>query len=93
MPPAVAGLVLLALIAALLVYPSEYVYRVLVWQESDAFDWQKFPPRPQKLERSPRRGSSPAPRYCYGRQAAPSLQLLRGTPPLRLMGGDRKRSP
>jgi CubicO group peptidase (beta-lactamase class C family) len=28
------------------VYPPEYVYRVLVWQESDAFDWQKFPARP-----------------------------------------------
>ena len=42
----VLGVVALALIAALLVYPPEYVYRVLVWQESDAFDWQKFPEHP-----------------------------------------------
>lgn len=28
---------------ALLVYPSQYVYRVLAWRDSDAFDWQKFP--------------------------------------------------
>jgi CubicO group peptidase (beta-lactamase class C family) len=35
-----------ALAVALLIYPPEYVYRVLVWQGSDAFDWQKFPFRP-----------------------------------------------
>ena len=43
---AALGLVMLflaALAAALVIYPREYVYRVLVWQESDAFDWQKFP--------------------------------------------------
>ena len=39
----VIGLVVLALAIALLVYPPEYVYRALVWQQSDAFDWQKFP--------------------------------------------------
>ncbi len=40
------GLIVLTLAAVLLVYPMEYVYRVLVWQESDAFDWQKFPAHP-----------------------------------------------
>jgi hypothetical protein len=87
MPPAVAGLVLLALIAALLVYPSEYVYRVLVWQESDAFDWQKFPPRPQKLERSPRRGSSPAPRGLLRPASRPQPPASAGDPPLEAHGG------
>jgi CubicO group peptidase (beta-lactamase class C family) len=38
-------ILLITLSAALLYYPNEYVYRVLVWQESDAFDWQKFPAR------------------------------------------------
>ena len=47
----VLGVIALALIVALLVYPPEYVYRVLVWQESDAFDWQKFPEHP--LDASP----------------------------------------
>ncbi len=36
----------LALVAAVVVYPPEYVYRVVVWQESDAFDWHKFPAHP-----------------------------------------------
>ena len=27
----------------LIVYPAEYVFRVLAWGQSDAFDWQKFP--------------------------------------------------
>lgn len=38
-----AMLIVLTLGAALLMYPPQYVYRVLAWQESDAFDWQKFP--------------------------------------------------
>ena len=42
----VAGVVVLFLIVAMLVYSPEYVYRVLVWQGSDAFDWQKFPSHP-----------------------------------------------
>lgn len=42
----VIGVIVLALVVAVLVYPPEYVYRVLVWQESDAFDWQKFPAHP-----------------------------------------------
>jgi hypothetical protein len=33
----------LVLAWALWIYPAEYVYRVLAWRESDAFDWQKFP--------------------------------------------------
>jgi hypothetical protein len=37
------GLIALVLVWALWVYPAEYVYRVLAWRESDAFDWQKFP--------------------------------------------------
>ena len=39
----VVGVIVLAMAAALVIYPLEYVYRVLVWQDSDAFDWQKFP--------------------------------------------------
>lgn len=37
------GAIALFLMIAMLVYPPEYVYRALVWQGSDAFDWQKFP--------------------------------------------------
>jgi CubicO group peptidase (beta-lactamase class C family) len=39
----VIAFIALVLIWALWVYPAEYVYRVLAWGESDAFDWQKFP--------------------------------------------------
>jgi CubicO group peptidase (beta-lactamase class C family) len=42
----VIGVIVIILAVACLVYPPEYVYRVLVWQESDAFDWQKFPSHP-----------------------------------------------
>jgi CubicO group peptidase (beta-lactamase class C family) len=45
------GIIALVLVWALLVYPAEYVYRVLAWRESDAFDWQKFPEHP--LEPAP----------------------------------------
>ncbi len=34
-----------ALIAAMVAFSPQYVLRVLAWQESDAFDWQKFPAR------------------------------------------------
>jgi CubicO group peptidase (beta-lactamase class C family) len=44
----VAGLIALVLAIAILVYPLEYVYRAMAWQESDAFDWQKFPSHPLK---------------------------------------------
>jgi CubicO group peptidase (beta-lactamase class C family) len=43
---AVLGAMILAVAAALIIYPAEYVYRTLVWQGSDAFDWQKFPSHP-----------------------------------------------
>ena len=46
-----AGLLLLGLVIAILVYPPKYVLRVLAWQESDVFDWKKFPSHP--LEASP----------------------------------------
>ena len=45
------GLIVLHVTWALLVYPPQYVYRVLAWRESDVFDWQKFPERP--LEAAP----------------------------------------
>lgn len=45
---ALVGTVALLLTVAVVVYPPDYVYRVLVWQESDAFDWQKFPARELK---------------------------------------------
>jgi CubicO group peptidase (beta-lactamase class C family) len=43
-----AGASLIALAAFMVIYPPEYIYRVQVWQASDAFDWQKFPSRPLK---------------------------------------------
>jgi CubicO group peptidase (beta-lactamase class C family) len=43
---ALLGAVMLAVGVALMIYPPEYVYRTLVWQGSDAFDWQKFPAHP-----------------------------------------------
>src|SRR6266508_410512 len=45
------GLILLILLYAFLAYPSEYVRRVLLWQNSDVYDYQKFPKRP--LETGP----------------------------------------
>ena len=46
-----ASLLILGLVTAMLVYPPQYVLRVLAWQESDAFDWKKFPSH--SLEASP----------------------------------------
>jgi hypothetical protein len=46
-----AGIVILALAAALLAYPPVYVFRVIAWGNSDAFDWQKFPRH--RLEAAP----------------------------------------
>jgi len=40
------GVMVLVVATALLIYPPVYVYRTLVWQGSDAFDWQKFPSHP-----------------------------------------------
>lgn len=45
------GIVIVKLAAALLTYPSEYVYRVFAWGETDVFDWQKFPEH--RLEAAP----------------------------------------
>ena len=45
------GGIFLFLMIAMLVYSPTYVYRTLAWQESDAFDWQKFPAHP--LQASP----------------------------------------
>jgi len=42
----VIGVNVLAIAAALIIYPPEYVYRTLFWQASDVFDWQKFPDHP-----------------------------------------------
>jgi len=39
----IIGLIALVLGVASLVYSPVYVYRTLVWQQADAFDWQKFP--------------------------------------------------
>lgn len=40
---ALAGFVILALVAAMLAYPPVYVFRLVTWWNSDAFDWKKFP--------------------------------------------------
>jgi len=62
------GLGLLSLIGVLLLYGSivyspTYVYRVLVWQDSDAFDWQKFPNHPLNASPTPFHfASAPDPR-------------------------------
>ena len=40
------GVILVGLAVFFWHYPPEYIYRVQVWQASDAFDWQKFPSHP-----------------------------------------------
>lgn len=40
------GAIVMILAVAMLIYSPMYVYRTLAWQESDAFDWQKFPAHP-----------------------------------------------
>jgi CubicO group peptidase (beta-lactamase class C family) len=63
------GVVVVILAIACLAYPPEYVYRVLAWQESDAFDWQKFPFHPL----------SPAPdAYHYAQAPEPRVAQLFG---------------
>lgn len=47
------GTLMLAIAGTLMIYPPEYVYRTLVWQGSDAFDWQKFPAHPLHGARTP----------------------------------------
>lgn len=63
---------LLALVGALVLYGSivyspAYVYRVLVWQDSDAFDWQKFPSHPLS--------ASPTP-YHFASSPDPHVEVL-----------------
>jgi len=40
-----AGLVIFVLALSYLIYPAEYVNRILRWGESDVYDYQKFPDR------------------------------------------------
>jgi len=46
-----AGIIILALIVSMIIYPPVYVFRLLAWGNSDSFDWQKFPEHP--LEAAP----------------------------------------
>jgi CubicO group peptidase (beta-lactamase class C family) len=55
------------LIIAMLFYPPEYVFRTIAWQDSDAFDWQKFPSHPLK--------ASPRP-YFFEKTADPQVEKL-----------------
>ena len=41
------------LVIAALVYSPTYVYRTILWQGSDAFDWQKFPSHPLTASTAP----------------------------------------
>jgi hypothetical protein len=42
----IAGLIILIILVYLIFYPPQYVYRVLVWQESDVYDYlNNFPNR------------------------------------------------
>jgi CubicO group peptidase (beta-lactamase class C family) len=48
------GLILIALLVLVIVYPPEYVYRVLVWQESDYGDYMdNFPQRSLEASSDP----------------------------------------
>jgi CubicO group peptidase (beta-lactamase class C family) len=47
------GVIVLAVAAALIIYPPEYVYRTLFWQASDVFDWQKLPSHPLHTSPTP----------------------------------------
>ena len=59
------AVVVLFILAGMVVYSPEYVYRTLAWQESDAFDWQKFPFHPLKASSNPYRFESvPDPRVA-----------------------------
>jgi CubicO group peptidase (beta-lactamase class C family) len=54
----ILGIALLSVIVlwfgiATLIYSPTYVYRTVFWQESDAFDWQKFPNRPLTASADP----------------------------------------
>jgi CubicO group peptidase (beta-lactamase class C family) len=43
------GAFVLIVAIVVLVYNPVYVFRTIVWQESDAFDWQKFPSHPLQV--------------------------------------------
>jgi CubicO group peptidase (beta-lactamase class C family) len=48
----IAGLIILIILVSFIFYPPQYVYRVLVWQESDVYDYlNHFPGR--SLDASP----------------------------------------
>ncbi len=48
----IAGLIILIILVSFIFYPPQYVYRVLVWQESDVYDYlNNFPNR--SLEAAP----------------------------------------
>jgi len=49
----VLSTIALWIVVAALVYSPTYVYRTLVWQGSDAFDWQKFPAHPLTASTAP----------------------------------------
>ncbi len=49
----VIGAAALFLVISMLVYPPVYIYRTVVWQDSDAFDWQKFPFHPLTASSTP----------------------------------------
>jgi hypothetical protein len=55
--------IVLWLVIAAFVYSPEYVYRTIVWQGSDSFDWQKFPSHPLIASATPYQfADSPDPR-------------------------------
>jgi len=47
------ALITIPLLYAYLVYPAEYVNRLLRWGDADVFDYQKFPERPLEKSGSP----------------------------------------
>jgi CubicO group peptidase (beta-lactamase class C family) len=47
------GAIALYLLIACVVYTPTYVYRTIVWRDSDAFDWQKFPNHPLQPSATP----------------------------------------
>jgi CubicO group peptidase (beta-lactamase class C family) len=49
----IIGVIVFSIVGALMIYAPEYVYRTLVWQASDAFDWQKFPYHPLHASQAP----------------------------------------
>jgi CubicO group peptidase (beta-lactamase class C family) len=48
-----AGFLIIQIAVGLLIYPPEYVLRVLAYGQSDALDWQKFPSHPLSPASSP----------------------------------------